>query len=69
MIGNLGNVDRGIRAALGASIAILLLAGVVGGTYALVLGVVAILLFGTALIGWCPLYAPFGLSTKHEAKA
>jgi hypothetical protein len=63
MVRNEGNLDRILRALVGA---LLLLAWIVGwttGTLALVLGVVGVVLVATAAVGFCPLYRVFGLST------
>jgi len=56
---NLGNPDRMIRAVLGAAI---ILAGLYFQTW---LGALGVALLVTAAIGWCPLYAPFHISTKR----
>lgn len=58
---NVGKVDRAIRAALGL---VIILMGLYFGSW---WGVVGLILLGTALVGWCPLYAPLGLSTRREA--
>ena len=58
---NLGNTDRIIRLVAAAVIAILYFTGVVTGTLAIVLLVVAVILAATSLIKFCPLYAIFGL--------
>lgn len=63
---NVGPTDRMIRIGLSA-----LLAGV--GIYlknqsiplAVGLGIAALVLLGTALIGSCPIYLPFGISTRR----
>ncbi len=63
MVRNESNLDRILRALVGA---LLLLAWIVGwttGTLALVLGVVGVVLVATAAVGFCPLYRVFGLST------
>lgn len=54
---NMGGVDRGLRAVAG--IALITWAAMGGPVWAWI-GVVPL---GTALIGFCPLYAPFGMST------
>lgn len=61
---NMGIVDRSIRVAIAAIIAVLYFTGQVTGTVAIVLGVVAIAFFVTSLIGFCPSYVPFGISTR-----
>ena len=63
---NMGIVDRSIRVAIAAIIAVLYFTGQVTGTVAIVLGVVAIAFFVTSLIGFCPSYVPFGISTRKS---
>jgi len=41
----------------------LILSGVVSGVLAIVLGVLAAVFVLTSVISFCPLYAPFGIST------
>lgn len=61
---NMGPTDRVIRLVIAAVIAVLLYGGQVTGTLAVVLGIVAAAFVVTGLIGWCPGYLPFGLSTR-----
>jgi uncharacterized membrane protein len=67
---NMGTTDRLVRAVLVAP-ALLVLAFVVG--FGSVLGVVAVVLavvmLGTAAVGFCPLYLPFHLHTDRGPKA
>ncbi len=63
MKGNIHNIERGIRIAVGA--------GLVGAFFFFdpsnfwyLIGVVPLL---TGLVGWCPPYALFGFSTKPAA--
>ena len=65
---NMGPADRIIRIVLAAVIAVLYLTKQINGTWAIVLGILAIFLFVTSLIGFCPLYRLFGLSTKKKPK-
>ncbi len=62
---NMSNADRAIRLAVVVVIAILYYTGVVSGTLAIILGVVAVAFVLTSLIGWCPLYRIVGLSTRR----
>lgn len=57
MKANVGSVDRVVRIILGLAIL------AAGYFYQSWWGLIGIVPLGTALIGWCPLYAPLGLST------
>jgi len=63
---NMGSADRTIRLVIAAIIAVLYFTGVVSGTLAIVLGIVAILFTLTSLSGVCPGYLPFRLSTRRD---
>jgi hypothetical protein len=60
---NMGATDKTIRLLLAAVVAVLYFTGTVGGTAGLVLLVLAGVFVLTSLVSFCPLYAPFGLST------
>ena len=60
---NMGTADRGIRIALAALVAVLYFTGVISGTTAIVLGVIAAVFLLTSLVGVCPAYMPLGIST------
>ncbi|WP_246237534.1 YgaP family membrane protein [Caldichromatium japonicum] len=55
---NIGTLDRFIRAALGLALAIW---GIATENW---FGALAVIPLGTALVGWCPLYARLGLCTR-----
>ncbi|HEY9148869.1 MAG TPA: DUF2892 domain-containing protein [Gammaproteobacteria bacterium] len=61
---NMGTVDRVIRLILVAIIAILFATGQLSGLGATILGIVAVAFLVTSVIGWCPAYLPFGISTR-----
>ncbi|MGM0432610.1 MAG: YgaP family membrane protein [Spirochaetota bacterium] len=63
---NMGNVDRVIRVILGVLIVIFFAAGELTGTAAVVLGIVAAVLLITSVVGTCPLYVPFRISTLKQ---
>ncbi|WP_339848664.1 MULTISPECIES: DUF2892 domain-containing protein [unclassified Dokdonia] len=65
---NMGNLDRGIRIAAAVIIGILYAANVINGTVAIILGVVALIFIATSFVSFCPLYAPFRLSTYKVKK-
>lgn len=64
---NMGTTDRIIRLIIAAIIAALYFGGQISGTVAIVLGIVAIAFLVTGVIGWCPVYLPFGISTRKQA--
>jgi hypothetical protein len=61
---NMGGTDRGIRIVIALVVAVLYFTGKISGTVAIVLGIIAIAFLLTSLVGWCPSYVPFGLSTR-----
>ena len=63
---NMGTIDRIIRVSIAVIIAILYFTNVITGTWAIVLGIVAVVFLVTSLIGFCPLYLPFGISTRKK---
>jgi len=64
MTKNMGTADRTIRILIALAIAVLYFTHKISGTLAIVLEIVAIAFIVTSLIGWCPSYVPFGLSTR-----
>lgn len=60
---NMGTVDRIFRVLVAAVIAILYFTGTVSGTLGIVLLVLAAVFVATSVVSFCPLYAPFGMST------
>jgi hypothetical protein len=61
---NIGQIDRIIRVALAVLVGILYFTGVISGTWAIILGILAVVLLVTGLVGTCPLYMLLGTSTK-----
>lgn len=64
MTQNMGVLDRTLRTVAALVIGLLYATGILGGTTALVLGVIAIVFLLTSFVGTCPLYLPVGLSTR-----
>ena len=67
---NMGNADKVIRVLIAVIIGVLYFTGTISGTMAIVLLVLGGIFVLTSLVGFCPLYAPFGISTcavKKEA--
>lgn len=63
---NMGTADRVIRTVVAVVIALLYFTGTISGTLAVVLSIVAIAFLLTSAIGFCPVYVPFGISTKKK---
>lgn len=64
---NMGSLDRIIRIALAVIIAILYFANVISGTWAIILGILALVLLLTGLVGVCPLYMLLRTSTLKKS--
>lgn len=60
---NMGSADRIIRIIIAAIVGILYFTGTISGTLGLILLILAGIFVLTSLISFCPLYAPFGIST------
>ena len=60
---NMGSADRIIRLVLAAVFAVLFFTGTISGTVGIVLLVLGGVFALTSVVSFCPLYAPFGLST------
>ncbi len=63
---NIGNTDKIIRILVAVVIAALYFTGTISGTVAIVLLVLGAVFVLTSLIGVCPLYMPFGITTKKD---
>lgn len=63
---NMGVADSVIRMLIAVIILSLYLAGIINGTLAIILLAVAVIFILTGLIGFCPLYLPFGISTRKK---
>ena len=68
MTQNMGSLDRILRTLAALVVGVLYATGTLGGTTALVLGVVAVAFLLTSFVGTCPLYFPIGLSTRREQR-
>lgn len=60
---NMGTADKLIRVIVAIVIAGLYFTGTISGTLGIVLLVLAGVFVLTSLVSFCPLYAPFGIST------
>ena len=66
MKSNMSNTDRIIRVIIAVLFAVLYFTGTVSGTLGLVLLVLGGVFLATAVINFCPLYYPFGISTRKK---
>jgi len=66
MKANIGLVDRLVRVGLVAVVAVLFFTGQLSTAAAIVLGVLAVVFLVTSVVGVCPLYLPFGISTRRR---
>jgi hypothetical protein len=63
MTKNMNTTDRIVRLVVAVAIAILYFTNVISGALAIILGILAVVFLATSLLGFCPLYAAFKLST------
>jgi hypothetical protein len=66
---NMSVVDRTIRVLIAAVVAVLYFTHVLSPMAGLILGILAVIFVVTSVVGFCPLYAIFGISTKKKAAA
>ncbi|MDH7515334.1 MAG: DUF2892 domain-containing protein [Bacteroidota bacterium] len=66
LVKNMGTLDRIIRLAIAVVIVILFFNGNLSGSLAVILGILAVIFIVTSVIGFCPLYMPFGFSTRKQ---
>jgi hypothetical protein len=65
---NIGTIDKVVRILIAVVIAVLFFTHVITGVLGIVLMVLAAVFVATSLIGFCPLYFPFGISTGKIKK-
>ena len=63
MKANMGNTDKIIRVIVAIVIAALFFTDVISGTLGIVLLILAGVFVLTSVVSFCPIYAPFGIST------
>jgi len=68
MTQNMGSLDRILRTIAALVVGVLYATGTIGGTTALVLGLIAVAFLLTSVVGTCPLYLPIGLSTRRKQR-
>ena len=60
---NMGSIDRTLRFIAGGVLVALAVTGTIG-----LWGYLGVILLGTAAVSRCPLYLPFGISTRAKPK-
>ncbi len=68
MTKNMGNRDKGIRVIMAIVVFLLFFFNVINGALAYILMALAIVFLLTSFISFCPLYAPFGISSCKSKK-
>lgn len=66
MKSNMGSIDKVVRILIAIAIGVLYFTNQISGTTAIILLIVAGIFVLTSFIGFCPLYAPFRISTKKK---
>ena len=69
MTKNMGSLDRLLRVTAAILVGIFYMTGQLSGLTALILGALAVIFVATSAVGSCPLYLPFGLSTRRGESA
>ena len=65
---NMGSVDKVVRILVAIVIAGLYFANLISGTVAIILLILAGVFILTSFMSFCPLYYPFGISTRRKEK-
>ena len=63
---NMGSIDRTVRVLIAIAVAVLYFTNQISGTATIILGILAVVFVLTSMVGTCPLYLPFGFSTRKE---
>ncbi len=63
---NMGTADKVVRILAAIVIAGMYLGHLISGTLAIILLILAGIFIFTSFISFCPLYLPFGISTKNK---
>jgi len=66
MKNNMGLADKIVRILIAVIVVILYFTNVISGTLGIVLLVLSGIFILTSLISFCPLYLPFGISTRKK---
>jgi hypothetical protein len=63
---NIGTIDKVVRILIAVAVAVLYFTHIISGSLGIVLLILAGVLVLTSLVGICPIYLPFGLSTMKK---
>jgi hypothetical protein len=63
---NMGAIDRILRILSAAAIAGLYFTGKLSGLAAIILGIIAVVILLTSVVGFCPLYTLLGIKTTRN---
>jgi len=63
---NMGTIDKVIRILVAVVVVVLYFTNVISGTLAIILLILSGIFVLTSLLSFCPLYLPFGLSTRKK---
>ena len=64
----MGNIDKIIRLIISAVIVILFMTKTISGTTGIILMCLAAIFTLTSIVSFCPLYLPFGITTRPKKK-
>lgn len=65
---NMGSIDKAIRILVAIVIAVLYFTHQISGTMAIIGLILAAVFVLTSFMGSCPLYLPFGISTRKKSE-
>lgn len=63
---NMGTIDKVVRVLAAVVITVLYFANLISGTVAIILLILAGVFILTSFMSFCPLYLPFGISTRKK---
>jgi hypothetical protein len=63
---NVGTIDKIIRLVIVVSISVLYFTNQISGLATIILGSLSVIFLLTSLLSFCPLYLPFGISTRKK---
>lgn len=63
---NMGTIDKVIRILVAVVLVVLYFTHIITGVLAIILLALAAIFVVTSLLSFCPLYLPFGLSTREK---